>query len=197
MTCQRGFVSFDPPETLDERLTQTKIPKDFDLLSIDIDGNDYHVWAACTRYRPRVVVIEFNPTIADDVDYVQPRDKSVQRGCSAAALIRLGETKGYKAVAITSNNVIFVDEAYYPLFELRDNSVRALRQDRQLITHIFFGYDGTVLTNGKGVIPWHQIPLSATRLQHLPRWLRKYPDNYNPVQKIAYRCVRKARSLFT
>jgi hypothetical protein len=33
--CQRGFVSFDPPDTLDERLTQTKIPKDFDLLSID------------------------------------------------------------------------------------------------------------------------------------------------------------------
>jgi hypothetical protein len=193
--CQQGFVEFDPPDSLDERLAQTAIPHEFDLLSIDIDGNDYHVWAACKCYRPRVVVIEFNPTIADEVDYVQPRDKSVKRGCSAAALTRLGDTKGYKAVAITTNNVIFVDEAYYGLFKLSDNSVPTLRRDRHLVTHLFFGYDGTVITSGNSVIPWHQIPISSVWLQHLPRWLRKYPDDYNPIQKIMYRCLRKLWSL--
>jgi len=193
--CQSGFVQFQPPDTLDERLARTPIPTDFDLLSVDIDGNDYHVWEACTRYRPRVVVIEFNPTIADEVDWVQPRDMACQHGCSAAALARLAQAKGYEAVAITTNNVIFVDRIYYPLLGIADNSVRSLRSDRSLITYLFYGYDGAVLTSGNSVIPWHQAPLRSSRLQHLPRWLRKYPDDYNPLQRIAYRGLRKFWSL--
>src|SRR5216683_2117830 len=38
------------------------VPKELDLLSIDIDGNDYWVWAAIEDWRPRMVVIEYNPT---------------------------------------------------------------------------------------------------------------------------------------
>jgi hypothetical protein len=194
VVCQPGFVRFDPPDSLDERLARTDIPADFDVLSIDIDGNDYHVWEATQRYRPRVVVIEFNPTIDDDVDYVQPRSMPVQRGCSALALTRLGAAKGYQPVAITTNNVIFVDAAYFPLFRIEDNSVRALRTDRSLVTHIFYGYDGTVLTSGNDVIPWHQVRLSRGRLQHLPAWLRAFPDNYNPLQRLAYRVLRRVRN---
>src|SRR4051794_34906020 len=36
------------------------MPTDLDLVSIDIDGNDYWVWEALlSRYTPRVVVIEY------------------------------------------------------------------------------------------------------------------------------------------
>jgi hypothetical protein len=35
---------------------------------IYIDGNDYHVWAAINSLRPKLVVIEFNPTIATPSD---------------------------------------------------------------------------------------------------------------------------------
>ena len=75
--------------------------RDFDVLSIDIDGNDYHVWNAVTRYRPRVVVIEYNPTIPTAVDFVQPADMSINQGSSIAAQARLGKEKGYELVAAT------------------------------------------------------------------------------------------------
>src|SRR5258705_11709352 len=65
------FVGFETADGLDAILKKTKAPKDLDLLSIDIDGNDYHVWAAVQEYRPRVIVIEHNYTIPNSVEFVQ------------------------------------------------------------------------------------------------------------------------------
>lgn len=189
--CQRGYVRCVPPDSLDERLSRTPIPEDFDLLSVDIDGNDYHVWSASSRYRPRIVVIEFNPTIPDEVDFVQPNTGSVQQGCSVAALYRLGREKGYEPVCVTRNNALFVRDEYFPMFGIRDNSIAALRRDRELVTHIFFGYDGAVLLAGHRRIPWHQVPLCTAWIQHLPKSLRRYPDDYNPIQRFCYRVLRK------
>ena len=45
-------------ENVDAVLDQAPLPVDFDLLSIDLDRNDYWVWSKIDRYRPRVVVIE-------------------------------------------------------------------------------------------------------------------------------------------
>ena len=36
------------------------VPTEFDFLSIDIDGQDFHVWNAIKDYNPRVVSIEIN-----------------------------------------------------------------------------------------------------------------------------------------
>jgi len=47
------------PENVVSLFKKYDIPHDFDLLSIDIDSNDYWVWKAIT-YNPRVVVIEYN-----------------------------------------------------------------------------------------------------------------------------------------
>jgi len=41
-------------------LEASSVPPEFAVLSIDIDGNDYWVWAAIKRWRPRIVVIEYN-----------------------------------------------------------------------------------------------------------------------------------------
>ena len=72
VTTLAGFVGWGANDNLDALLEPAPIPPDFDLLSIDIDGNDYHVWNAVTRHRPKIVVIEFNPTIHLDVDWARP-----------------------------------------------------------------------------------------------------------------------------
>src|SRR6056297_2455992 len=44
------FVGFGETDSLDAILSETAIPQEFDLLSIDIDGCDYHVWESLNRY---------------------------------------------------------------------------------------------------------------------------------------------------
>ena len=46
------YVGFTEEDGLDRILADTPIPFDFDLLSIDIDGNDYHCWKAVEKYEP-------------------------------------------------------------------------------------------------------------------------------------------------
>jgi len=130
--------------SLDDVLATTDCPRDVDLVSIDIDGSDYHVWRSMARYRPRVVVIEFNPSVPNDVVFVQDRDMSIHQGASLAAVVELGKQKRYELVATTNCNAFFVREELFPAFGIEDNSIDALRQN--VIGRIFHGYDGTVYT---------------------------------------------------
>jgi len=50
VTLMNTFVGFEKEDNLDALLKTIKIPINFDLLSIDIDGNDYHVWQAIKDY---------------------------------------------------------------------------------------------------------------------------------------------------
>ncbi|MFN0190580.1 MAG: hypothetical protein ACKVP5_01205 [Aestuariivirga sp.] len=126
-------------DCLDDILATTPIPKDFDLLSIDIDGNDWHVWDSLNIYKPRVVVIEHNGSVPNDVIFIQDPDMSVNEGCSLAALIDLGKQKGYEFCAVTTPNAFFVRREDFPLLKIPDNSIDALR--RSPIGRIFSGYN--------------------------------------------------------
>jgi len=194
----RALVGFGAEDNLDVVLGGTPLPNDFDLLSIDIDGNDYHVWEACRAHRPKVVIIEYNPTIPTAVDFVQPRDPAVNQGTSLRALARLGKSKGYELIATTRLNAVFVDQRYFPAYGIADNSPEALRADESAVTYLFNGYDGTVFVRGYGKMGWHGLPYHESRLQQLPRWLRQYPKHYSrwkrPLAKL-YRSLRKRRLL--
>jgi len=91
----------------------TGIPHSFDLLSIDIDGNDLWVWQALA-YKPRVVVIEYNPRWGPRSSRTVPYDPARRwdgtnfYGASALALTHLGRRKGYDLIASTRSNLIFV-----------------------------------------------------------------------------------------
>jgi hypothetical protein len=191
-----AFVGFSAADSLDTILAKTPIPLDFDVLSIDIDGNDYHVWNAVTRYRPRLVVIEYNPTIPNAVDFVQPADMTINQGSSLLAQARLGKEKRYELVAVTEHNCLFVRAEDFAVFGITDNSVHALRPSESMVTYIFNGMDGTVFIRGSGKLGWHNTPYVESRLQHLPRFMRKFPDTQGPILKFFskhYRSLKKRR----
>ena len=98
--------------TFNEGLLSHRCNKDFDLLSIDVDGNDYHIWKNIKKYKPKCVVIEYNQTIPPNIDLVDEIQDYLGMGASIKSLEELGREKGYSLVACTGSNLIFVDNHY-------------------------------------------------------------------------------------
>ena len=111
--------SFITAENINSLIQQGGIGGAIDLLSIDIDNNDYWVWKAIETVKPRVVVIEYNATLRPPLSLVVPYDprrqwnQSNYFGASLEALVRLGRDKGYRLVGCSINgaNAFFVQDA--------------------------------------------------------------------------------------
>lgn len=90
------------PDNLDVILSLYDVPKEYELLNVDIDSFDYWVWKN-HNYRPKVVVIESNGR--NDIDYAQPpvMNYSSMKGSSIPALKKLAEEKGYTFVCLVGN----------------------------------------------------------------------------------------------
>ena len=191
--CINAFVSFEGEKSLDVVFARTLLPQSFDLFSLDIDGNEYHMWDSLTTYRPRVMLIEFNPTIPNEVVFIQPRDMKVFQGSSLRALIALGKRKGYELVAANEVNAFFVLKELFPKFGIADNSIDALHTNHQYETKLFQLYDGTLRISGYDRLLWHNLPLDVGKLQILPKRSRHYPahiDKQSGLRTLKY-WVRK------
>ena len=88
--------------------------KEIDLLSIDIDGNDFWIWKAINCVKPRLVVIEYNsffgPTLSCTIPYnhkfIWNYEKNRSYYCaSLKALEKLGKKKEYTLVGVDGNGV--------------------------------------------------------------------------------------------
>lgn len=105
---RRTFITAENIERLFDELG---VPREFDLLSIDIDRNDYWVWQALRDYRPRVVAIEYNASFKQTVACVIPYaataiwDETNYSGCSLKAVEVLGRLKGYRLVGCNYTGV--------------------------------------------------------------------------------------------
>ncbi len=134
-------------ETIDSIIEMLGVDK-LDLLSLDIDGNDYHIFEAL-KIRPRVIIIEFNHTIPYYRDVCQQyADHSWNVGSSVAALKRLGKQKGYELVAITDVNAIFVDNVYSDKFSEYEKSLEKLFNTKYL-KNIILSFGGDPIVIGK------------------------------------------------
>lgn len=93
-------------ENINDLIKEGGLEGEIDLLSIDIDGNDYWVWKAIKQVNPRVVIIEthvefgMHPIVVPyDPNYMYPGKHPVYHGASPYAMSVLAKEKGYRLVA--------------------------------------------------------------------------------------------------
>jgi hypothetical protein len=112
--------SFITAENINSLLCANLPDRDVDLLSIDIDGNDYWVWKAIECISPKIVIVEYNSlfgpkhplTIPYNPGFVrsQAHYSQLYYGSSLTSLVQLGHAKGYSLVYANNagNNAFFV-----------------------------------------------------------------------------------------
>lgn len=179
------FIDFEGKDTLENVLSETPIPHDFDFLSIDIDGVDYHIFDGLNKYSPKVICIEFNPTIPNSVDFVQPRNFSIKQGSSAKAIVRLACEKGYNLAAVVEWNLILVRNDLLGFVTNKASTLEDLNPKGNDGQYIFMGYDGTILSNKSTIsFVWTGFEIPMSKAQFLPSFLRTYGGDYSFLQKV-------------
>ncbi len=168
------FVHWHGEHALDEILRRNDAPAQIDLMSIDVDGNDWHIWKSLANYRPRVVLIEFNPTVPNDVFFVQDADRRLNHGNSLLAMVELGKQKGYSLVCANCWDAFFVIDELYQAFNIPDNGIDAMHFYPEAQTSFFQGYDGTLFTAGNRRLLWHNLGFAFDAIQLLPPEQRRY-----------------------
>jgi len=111
--CVRASIS---PANIDEILAAADVPQELDVLSIDVDGDDYWIWEAMTYCQPRLVLVEYNSSLDPSAQLVKPPgsgagwDGTDYFGASLGALRALAARKGYTFVHtdLTGTNAFFV-----------------------------------------------------------------------------------------
>ena len=92
----QAYVDYEGINILDNLLANTFLEKDFDLLSIDVDGIDYHIWKSLIEYKPKFVIIEVNSNFRPNNIIIQSKTNPDNiTGSSFGAVCQLGIEKGY------------------------------------------------------------------------------------------------------
>lgn len=179
--CVSQLVGFEGENSLSNLLTKNDAPSNPGFLCIDIDGADYHLWKSVgTQFRAIVVCIEFNPTIPNDVFFIQAPQVEIQQGSSLCAIHELGQSLGYTLIVTTTFNAIFVRNDYLAAFP-DSEEVRIGFEDINklhcpfMTTAMFQTYDGELKYVGTKKLLWHKIALNPQKLQMLSKKERKYP----------------------
>jgi hypothetical protein len=112
------------------------VPERPDLLSIDVDGNDYWLWKAIEGYTPRLVIVEYNVFFGLDVsksiaykpDHVW--DQTAYHSASLAAFRKLAHEKGYALVYTDTYapNAFFIHRSDLP-DDFREPSLEQVARD--------------------------------------------------------------------
>ena len=108
--------TFITKENIVNLFKEMDVPQELDLLSIDIDGNDYWIWKALKDYKPKIVIMEYNATFKPDTKWVMKYKSdfvwngSNYFGASLKSFQLLGEELGYNLVGcnFTGINAFFV-----------------------------------------------------------------------------------------
>jgi hypothetical protein len=126
-------------ENVKDLFVKYEVPTEFDLLTIDIDYNDWYVWKSiCEVYKPRVVIIENNPDIPPPIDKVVVYDPagspfhSTYSGASIQAYYNLARHLGYSLVACETKGI--------NLFFIRDDVLEPFKNVFYKVNDVEFHY---------------------------------------------------------
>jgi hypothetical protein len=171
------FVNFVGENTLDNILENNFFKKDFDFLSIDIDGCDYYIFESLSKFTPKVICIEFNPSIPNKVNFIQEKDMKINQGSSAKSLIDLALQKDYFPIASTNCNLFFIHNKFKKFITNSDKfNINELLLDLY-DNSLFCSYDGKVFSTKStsvlkiiNLLPFKiiKILLSFNLLMHNP-----------------------------
>lgn len=133
------MVTPSGPGRLESLVAESGFPKNIDLLSIDIDGDDVYILESLDSLRPRVVIVEYNPTIPAHLNVRQSPGEYF--GASALAVHEVALSKGYSLAHATQVNLCYVHGSEsaklgFPEPQLGD----VLPQEH--ITYLITSYDG-------------------------------------------------------
>lgn len=168
------FVMPEGERSLDALLPTVNAPKNIDVLSIDIDGYDYAIWEKLRAFKPKLVVVEYNPTIPANVVHVQQEHDQTCFGNSLAAFWDLALNKGYRLIASTDWNAFFISLEDCINYGIPDYTPWQLK-DTKYETQMFQGFNGQIRLVGDKTMLWHGIPMYEEKFQVLPEKLRKIP----------------------
>lgn len=108
--------------SLNNILKENNFPRDFDLLSIDIDSNDLEVWENLDNYEPKIVIIEINSYIAPHILH-RHNPESGLRGNSFKSTLEVSQKKGYCLIAHTGN-LIFLRNDLIKKIEFKEDLIK-------------------------------------------------------------------------
>ena len=108
--------SFITKDNINDLISANITDKEIDLLSVDIDGNDYFVWDAITCTSPRVLIMEYNAKFVPPVRYCMAYDPkhmwdyTDHGGVSLKFIVEKAAEKGYSLVgcSLSGANAFFV-----------------------------------------------------------------------------------------
>ena len=136
-----AFVKPEGTASIDNILCAHGVSAALDLMSVDIDGDDFYILKSLTKFMPRVLVIEYNPTIPPDMEIVQAQGEYF--GASALAIVNLARHKGYSFVCCTETNCIFVLTSEFPKLGIAPPSLRDVFPEKNL-TVVISSQDGAL-----------------------------------------------------
>lgn len=104
-----------------------------DLLSLDLDGNDYWIIESANLSSIKIVLVEYNPLFGGEKALSVPEDESFDRttkhfsrlyyGASLPAFVMALNKKGFKFIGTNrvGNNAFFISEEFSELIPFRPN----------------------------------------------------------------------------
>jgi len=150
-----GFIY---PHTVNDVFKKYNVPKEPDILKIDIDGYDLDVIRSILKeYKPKIMICEINEKIPPPVYFEVPYSDTYENdgshffGFSIQAGKEVLESYGYKIVSlIEGNNIICLHKDYFELNNIDINTIYRLGYLENSEIFNMFYWNGDVNH-------WHEI----------------------------------------